>query len=208
MIYRSLSSAELHLFRGEISEASGALWSEREAGFDPYYLAANIALRARIQLAGGDGQRALETVERWAAMASEFDRALPLAPTAADEALSLLPEATRSNIYRRFAAHLHDSDARFFETGSVNRVAGELALSLERLDEAEAQLRRAIDACQQFGCPVELGRSYAALATVSEANGDADGARELLDLAGELLSKHGAKLYLDQVIAKKEILKA
>ena len=31
---------------------------------------------------------------------------------------------------------------------------------------------------------------------------------EHLDLTGELLAKHGAKLYLDQVTAKKEILKA
>ena len=29
-----------------------------------------------------------------------------------------------------------------------------------------------------------------------------------LDAAGELFAKNGAKLYLDQVIAKKEILKA
>ena len=29
-----------------------------------------------------------------------------------------------------------------------------------------------------------------------------------LDAAGELFSRHGAKLYLDQVLAKKEFLKA
>ena len=29
-----------------------------------------------------------------------------------------------------------------------------------------------------------------------------------LDRAGELCSRHGAKLYLEQVLAKKEILKA
>jgi hypothetical protein len=29
-----------------------------------------------------------------------------------------------------------------------------------------------------------------------------------LDAAGELFAKHGAKLYLNQVLAKKEILKA
>ena len=34
------------------------------------------------------------------------------------------------------------------------------------------------------------------------------GAMQPLGAAGELFAKHGAKLYLDQVIAKKEILKA
>ncbi len=37
---------------------------------------------------------------------------------------------------------------------------------------------------------------------------DLEAAREHLDAAGGLFSQHGAKLYLDQVIAKKEILKA
>lgn len=35
-----------------------------------------------------------------------------------------------------------------------------------------------------------------------------DAARRHLDVAGELFSRHGAKLYLSQVIAKKQILKA
>jgi hypothetical protein len=33
-------------------------------------------------------------------------------------------------------------------------------------------------------------------------------AMQHLDAAGELFARHGAKLYLDQVIAKKQILKA
>jgi hypothetical protein len=43
---------------------------------------------------------------------------------------------------------------------------------------------------------------------VAERRGDLEAAREHLNAAGALFSQHGAKLYLDQVIAKKELLKA
>ena len=46
------------------------------------------------------------------------------------------------------------------------------------------------------------------LATVAERRGNADEARGHLDRAGDLFSRHGAKLYLDQVLAKKDILRA
>ena len=43
---------------------------------------------------------------------------------------------------------------------------------------------------------------------VAERRGDHALAMEHLDAAGALFAKRGAKLYLDQVIAKKQILKA
>ena len=46
------------------------------------------------------------------------------------------------------------------------------------------------------------------LAEVAERRGERERAMEYRDRAGELFSRHGAKLYLDQVLAKKEILKA
>ena len=46
------------------------------------------------------------------------------------------------------------------------------------------------------------------LAEVAERRGERGQAMEYLDRAGELFSRHGAKLYLDQVLAKKQIFKA
>ena len=51
--------------------------------------------------------------------------------------------------------------------------------------------------------PIEAGRNHQGLAEVAERRGDLEAAREHLDAAGALFAKHGAKLYLDQVIAKK-----
>ena len=46
------------------------------------------------------------------------------------------------------------------------------------------------------------------LADVAERRGEREQAIEHFDPAGEPFSRHGTKLYLDQVLAKTQILKA
>lgn len=53
-----------------------------------------------------------------------------------------------------------------------------------------------------------LCRCHQGLADVAERRGDHAAAMEHLDAAGDLFSRYGAKLYLDQVLAKKQFLKA
>ena len=52
-------------------------------------------------------------------------------------------------------------------------------------------------------CPVEQGRNLQGLAEVAERRGEPQQALEHLQRAGELFSRHSAKLYLDEVIARK-----
>jgi hypothetical protein len=93
-------------------------------------------------------------------------------------------------------------------TGSVDRVRGQLALRLGLVDEAAEWFGLGLEWCERERCPVEAGRCLQGLAEVAERRGDHPAAMALLDRAGALFSQHGAKLYLDQVLAKKEILKA
>jgi hypothetical protein len=56
---------------------------------------------------------------------------------------------------------------------------------------------------------IDAGRNHQGLAEVAERRGELEEAHEHLDAAAELFARHGAaKLYLDQVLSKKEILKA
>ncbi len=52
------------------------------------------------------------------------------------------------------------------------------------------------------------GHNLQGLADVAERRAEQQQAMEHRDTAGELFSRHGAKRYLDQVLAKKQILRA
>ena len=97
----------------------------------------------------------------------------------------------------------------FNEAGvTLDPVRGALGLRLDLVDEAEQHFRTGLEWCERERCPVEAGRCLQGLAEVAERRGEREQAIECLDRAGELFSRHGAKLYLDQVLVKKEILRA
>ncbi len=92
--------------------------------------------------------------------------------------------------------------------GGLDQLRGNLALRLDLVGEAEQWFRTGLEWAERERCPVEQGRNLQGLAEVAERRGEQQQAMEHLDAAGELFNRYGAKLYLDQVLAKKEILKA
>lgn len=55
---------------------------------------------------------------------------------------------------------------------------------------------------------IDQGCCHQGLAQVAESRDDIETARAHLDTAGALFAKYGAKLYLHQVLSKKQMLKA
>ena len=96
-------------------------------------------------------------------------------------------------------ADLHGAS---FGTG-MDHVRGAIALALGRVDAAERWFKAGLDWGQHWGVDTTSGRNLYGLAQVEERRGDHALAMQHLDAAGALFAKRGAKLYLDQVIAKK-----
>jgi hypothetical protein len=94
--------------------------------------------------------------------------------------------------------------------GSADDLRGRLALRLGEIDEAERHFRIGLEWARRpdvrFGL-VE-GRCRQGLAEIAETRANHSLAMEHLDAAGDLYARYGAKLYLDQVLAKKQFLKA
>lgn len=90
----------------------------------------------------------------------------------------------------------------------IPRMYGELALAGGDFELAESSLMEALDWCVRERCPVEEGRCLQALAELAEKRGDHASATHHLDRAADLFQQYGARLFLEQVLAKKDVLKA
>ncbi len=90
----------------------------------------------------------------------------------------------------------------------VDRFRGALALRLGLTEEAERHFRTGLAWAEREGAVIEEGRNLQGLAEIAERRGDHPEAARLLDRAAAIFQRHGIQLYLRQVLAKKEILKA
>ncbi len=94
---------------------------------------------------------------------------------------------------------------------TVGRVLGILAAANKQWDEAIAYLERATAFCQEKGMPVELAHCRMALADAlngRNGTGDHQKAVVLLDQALAEYQRLGMPLYVQEVLSRKEILKA
>ena len=198
---------------GDLGDLDAAEALLPDPGLFPFYIQKNITgerlrlgvlagLRTAVDASAGFG----EWLETALTLPSGWARNQPLAH--ADQAVAALASSDQA---RAILEALCDPPGyRFTAQGahSLDRFRGDLALQLGQLVEAEKWYQLGFEICTRERCPVELGRCHQGLAAIAEKRGDTAGAREHLDLAGELFSKHGAKLFLDQVLKKKEFLKA
>jgi tetratricopeptide (TPR) repeat protein len=173
----------------------------------------------------GDRARVLLSAGRDEAARREFAQLVELMPripsrwrrfdalSALDVAGAVLGDAGWvRRLYEEYISYAASEDDRLRVSHIPGRgfdaVKGALALRLDLVDEAEQHYRSGLEWAERERCPVEAGRCQQGLAEVAERRGDHALASQHLDAAAELFSEHGAKLYLDQVLAKKEILKA
>jgi len=207
----SLLAAAVALQEGDIDAALTLVPGEDHPAMFPGLVASTAALRRTILLAQGDRKAAAVELER---LRADWDgghvhERLQLLANAGEAIVELADEA----FAREVAGYL----ARFpllrsFPDGHVNpdTLRGWLALRFDQLDDAEQHFSTGLEWASRpdvrFG--VDAGRCLQGLAEVAELRGNHAQAMQHLDRAATLFSKHGAKLYLDQVLAKKEILKA
>jgi DNA-binding CsgD family transcriptional regulator len=83
---------------------------------------------------------------------------------------------------------------RFAVYGSFDRLRGVLALSLDRLDEAEQRFRIGRDWALREHCEAEAGRCELGLADVAERRNQHEAAARLVGSALERLKAHGGVL--------------
>jgi tetratricopeptide (TPR) repeat protein len=168
------------------------------------------AIRARLFTRLGQSERAIEELAALFEGVELLDpNAISLANIASSTAFAVLAHGSPAQLesVHKWAigvpSRLSGTDP--FPSDSVR---GMLALALGEIDEAEAHFLSGVEWWEREGVGPLLGQCLQGLAEVAERRGERQQAMQYLDRAGELFSRHGAKFYLDQVLAKKEILKA
>ena len=134
---------------------------------------------------------------------------LGMLPLAANALVELADEPRSKAV----AEYLNDfPKLRSTPRGDVNPdwLRGCLALRLDQIDEAQQHFNTGLEWASRpdVRFVIDQGRCHQGLADVAELRGDHATAMQHLDAAGALFSQYGTKLYLDQVLAKKEFLKA
>jgi len=84
-----------------------------------------------------------------------------------------------------------------------SRIFADIVLHRGSVDEAEESYQRTLAWCEREGLPIEVGRCLQGLAEVAARRGERAETLQLLDRAAALFQQHGARLYLDRVIARK-----
>ena len=165
------------------------------------------------QLSAEADGRVREAFAAWEAVRRQWDdldqrRQVPRGLFAADMLAALGDEAEIREVLRGSI-----SDPPFvglpYLCDSADRARGVLALRLgDPLDIVEEYFRHGLEWCERERLVIPEGRCLQGLAEVAERHGEHEQAMEHLDRAGKLFSQYGAKLYLDQVLAKKAELRA
>jgi hypothetical protein len=167
-----------------------------------------LGLRCRVFLADGDLSAAQAAFATWRDF---FEPAHVTARLQAlggiDDALCSLADNALLDQITAECEHL--TQWRWSSGGTgADYLRGAIALMLDRVDVAERWFQTGLEWSEHWGLDTITGRNLYGLAEVAERRGDHALAMQQLDAAGDLFSGRGAKLYLDKVIAKKEILKA
>jgi tetratricopeptide (TPR) repeat protein len=208
----SIVAATIALQEGDLNAALTLVPGADHPAMGPAVAGGAAALRSVILLAHGDRKGAVHELEGARASWDAADWVQRFAvPGRGGEALVEIADEVFAHAIADFLAR-YPLLRNFGPFGHVNPDAlrGWLALRFDAVDEAEQHFNTGLEWASRpdvrFG--VDAGRCHQGLADVAERRGDHAQAMQHLDRAGALFSQHGAKLYLDQVLAKKEILKA
>ena len=203
------------LVRGDVGLATRLL-PGRDHRDRPTNDATLLGLEAQVALAKGALPSARSAFDAWRAAsvperrAGASDRLRCVGCIGADALLALGEPELLRDIYQFMIEHPRFRIGYFGECEAADVARGALALHFGDIDAAERHYRDGLEWARRpdvrFGL-VE-GRCLQGRADVAEARGDHALALEHLDGAAAKFAEYGAKLYLDQVLAKKEFLKA
>jgi len=205
---------------GDHGHALSLLPDPAVAGGVPFFLAHLLAASARVMFNAGHIEQARQEFTRMRdALQAQINVSVYDGVATSNNTLGLLDEALPHLADDAFMEAAEQEGRRvqdaprpwFYDSIAArcsSRVFADIVLNRGRVDDAEKHYRRSLDWCERERLPIEAGRCLQGLAEVAERRGERAEMLKLLDRAAALFQQHGARLYLDRVIARKLELQA
>lgn len=194
---------------GDPKAALSLLPGADQVGGYPGWLAIVHGSRARVLHESGEHAAAADELERWAQQLNPF-RIADGSPSYLHTLSCVDAVLAESGTLEQIALvdrELHEWGWARFAPGnacSLDRMRGDLARRLGRIDDAARAYRAGAEWALREGCEVELGRCHVGLGRIALLSSDAGGALERFDHAIRLLRRSGAVLHLRHAIAARE----
>jgi len=190
---------------GDHERALSLLPDPAVAGGFPFYLRHILSARARVMFNAGRVEQAQQEFLRLRETMEGVQG--PIGFDYLDEALPHLADDTFIEAYETRRRRFIDAPTPWvYDTiagGCSLRVFADVVLHRGLVDEAAEHYQRSLEWCERERLPIEAGRCLQGLAEVADRRGERAEALQLLDRAAALFQQHGARLYLDRVIARK-----
>jgi tetratricopeptide (TPR) repeat protein len=196
----ALVAARLAQVAGERADPEDLLPPPAAGGGVPAALTQIHGARARVYFQAGDLPRARQEFDAWAEVVSASGITAMNAGWTGPALAALGDDET---VRRTYDLLCSEPWLRATFAQGADELRGTLAMRLGLVDEAEQHFRTGLEWCERERRPVEAGQCHQGLAEVAVRRGETAEAMRHLDQAAELFQQYGAKLYLDQVIAKK-----
>jgi hypothetical protein len=198
--------------RGELEEALKLL-AVVESDSDEAPFLITLATRARIMLAAGRLAEGHEAFQQWRESPRwNLSPVFPLVGAYCGLGTDLLRLAKTEALKQAYHLLCRTPARRLAQelTEAPDVMRGALSLRLGDVDAAERHYTDGLEwaARPEVRYTIVEGRCLQGLADVAEARGQHEFAAQHLDAAAAKFHEYGAKLYLDQVLAKKDFLKA
>jgi len=192
---------------GDHERALNLLPDPAVAGGFPMFLSHVLAGRARVMFNAGRTEQARQEFTQMREITLVDSNPMLTALDYLDEVLPRLADDAFIEAAEQQMQRWHETPTpAFYDSVAANcsaRVFADIALHRGLVDDAAERYRRSLAWCEREGLPIEAGRCLQGLAEVSERRGERAEALQLLDRAAALFQQHGARLYLDRVIATK-----
>ncbi len=191
--------------RGDTAEARRQMVDPERAGKAPTGMSQTHAAAAGVLYHAGNEDSARQEMQAWFEISRDDDDLADEAPALWDCIIALGNDELWQALHKAFQQNRQGrpTNAKYatLQGRAMAPARGAVALRLGHIDDADRVYREGTEWCERERLWIDAGLCHVGLADVATARGHARAAQAHIAHAAALFEQHGAKLWLDRLVA-------